>query len=323
MQCIKVHGRSLEGNLEGDSADRDVAVYLPPSYKTEKNRRFPVVYLLHGYTDSVQKWFFTPQHFINVPTVIEKSTASSGSREIMVVMPDAYTKYQGSMYSNSATTGDWETFVSRDLVAYMDKHYRTLADPQSRGLAGHSMGGYGTMRIGMKHPEVFSSIYALSPCCMIPSTNRQPSANGPSQAEMIHTQEEFEKADFGTKAQFASAAAWSPNPQNPPFFFDLPTKDGESQRLVVAKWAANAPLAMVDQYLSNLKQMKAIAFDAGDKDVQIAGTIKVLDQILNRYSLPHTFEIYEGTHTSGIAERMETKTLPFFSQHLVFSTGKK
>lgn len=321
VERIKVHGRSLEANLEGDSPDRDVSIYLPPSYKTEKNRRFPVVYLLHGYTDSVQKWFWTPQHFINVPTVIAKSITSSGAREMIVVMPDAYTKYQGSMYSNSAVTGDWETFVAKDLVAYIDGHYRTLADPKSRGLSGHSMGGYGTMRIGMKYPDVFSSIYALSPCCMVPA-NRPTAASGPSLAESIHTQEEFEKADFGTKAQFASAAAWSPNPENPPFFFDLPTKDGEPQPLVLAKWAANAPLAMVDQYIGNLKRMKAIAFDAGDKDMQIAGTIKVLDQILNRYGLPHTFEIYEGTHTSRIAERVETKTLPFFSQNLAFSTQK-
>jgi S-formylglutathione hydrolase FrmB len=143
---------------------------------------------------------------------------------MIVVMPNAYTRYQGNMYSNSVTTGDWETYVARDLVAWVDSHYRTLATAASRGLAGHSMGGYGTMRIGMKYPEVFSSIYALLPCCMVPNMTAQPGRG--AAAEAIHSQEEFEKADFGTKAQFASAAAWSPNPKNPPFFFDLATKDG-------------------------------------------------------------------------------------------------
>ena len=128
--------------------------------------------------------------------------------------------------------------------------------------------------------------------------------------EAIKTQEEFEKADFGTKAQFASAAAWSPNPKNPPFFLDLPTKDGQSQGLTLARWLANAPLAMVDQYIGNLRRYKAIAFDAGDQDAGIAGTVKMLDSILNRYDLPHTFGIYEGTHTSGVAERVE-KNVPW------------
>jgi len=320
VEHIKVHGKSLEGNLEGDSPDRGVSIYLPPSYKTSPNKRYPVVYMLHGYTDSDDLWFGKTKHFINLPAALDKSLAG-GSREIIVVMPNAYTRYAGSMYSNSVVTGDWETYVAKDLVAYIDAHYRTIARTASRGLAGHSMGGYGTLRIGMQYPGVFSSIYALSPCCMIP--NMKPSAgSGPSKAEAIQTQAEFDKADFGTKAQMASAAAWAPDPKNPPFFFDLPTRDGVTQRLVLAKFAANAPLAMVDRYIGNLKRLHAIAFDAGDKDTGIAATIKTLDEILNRYDLPHTFEIYEGTHTSAIPERIETKTMPFFSKNLVFERDK-
>ena len=316
---IKIHGKSLEGNLEGDSPDRDVSIYLPPSYKTATNRRYPVVYFLHGYTDSDDRWFGLVKSFVNLPAGIDKSLVN-GAREMIVVMPNAYTRYAGSMYSNSIVTGDWEAYIVKDLVGYVDSHYRTIARRDSRGLAGHSMGGYGTMRIGMKYPEVFSSIYALSPCCMIPSMNPTP---GPSKAEAIHTMEEFNKADFGTKAQIASAAVWSPNPKNPPFFFDLPTKDGQVQELVLAKWAANAPLAMVDQYIGNLKKLRAIAFDAGDMDMGIAATIKTLDGILNGYDLPHTFEIYAGTHVSGIQDRIETKTMEFFSKNLVFDHEKR
>lgn len=315
---IKVHGQSLEGNLEGDSPDRDVSVYLPPSYKTSTTRRYPVIYFLHGYTDSDDRWFGLVKSFVNLPAGVDKSL-TQGAREMIVVMPNAYTRYQGSMYSSSVVTGDWEIYITKDLVGYIDSHYRTLPNATSRGLAGHSMGGYGTMRIGMKYPGVFSSIYALSPCCMIP--NMAP-ADGPSKAEAIHTIEEFNKADFGTKAQLASAAVWSPNPKNPPFFFDLPTKDGQAQPLVLAKWAANAPLAMVDQYLGNLKKLKAIAFDAGDKDTGIAETIRTLDGILNEYDLPHMFEIYEGTHVSGIQDRIETKTMQFFSKSLAFEPAR-
>jgi enterochelin esterase-like enzyme len=316
VERIKVHGKALEGNLEGDSPDRDVSIYLPPSYATERNRRYPVIYLLHGYTDSDDLWFGAKQHFINVPAVTDKALAS-GAREMIIVMPNAYTAYQGSMYSSSATTGDWETFVARDLVSYIDSHYRTIPEVAARGLAGHSMGGYGTVRIGMKNPDVFSSLYILSPCCM--AANIDPKAS--PKAEAIHSAAELATADFGTKAQFASAAAWSPNPNTPPLFLDLPYKDGELQPAVVAKWAANAPLAMIDQYISNLRKMHAIAMDAGDKDEPIASTVRTLDQILISYDIPHTFEIYPGTHVSGIADRIEIKALPFFSKNLSFGHG--
>jgi len=167
VERIKVHGQALEGNLEGDSPDRDVSIYLPPSYATEQNRRYPVIYLLHGYTDSDDLWFGSKPHFINVPTVTDKALAS-GTREMIIVMPNAYTAYQGSMYSSSPTTGDWEAFVTHDLVSYIDAHYRTIPEVASRGLAGHSMGGYGTVRIGMKNPEVFSSLYILTPAAWRP-----------------------------------------------------------------------------------------------------------------------------------------------------------
>ena len=316
VERIKVHGKSLEGNLEGDSPDRDVSIYLPPSYATAANRRYPVIYLLHGYTDRDDLWFEKP-HFINVPAVTDKALAGGSTREMIIVMPNAYTAYQGSMYSSSPTTGDWESFVARDLVAYVDAHYRTIPEAVSRGLAGHSMGGYGTVRIGMKNPEVFSSLYILSPCCMSANISPKPSAK----AAAITSPADLAQADFGTKAQLASAAAWSPDPKNPPLFLDLPYNGDELQPEVVAKWAANAPLAMIDQYVANLRKMHAIAMDAGDKDEPIATTVRTLDRILTSYDISHTFEIYPGNHVSGIADRMERKALPFFSKNLSFGQG--
>jgi len=108
VQHIKVHAASLEGNLEGDSADRDVSIYLPPSYATDKHRRYPVVYFLHGFTDSDDKWYGPTKHWINLPTVIDKALQAAGNREIIFVTPNAFTRYQGSMYSSSVTTGDWK-----------------------------------------------------------------------------------------------------------------------------------------------------------------------------------------------------------------------
>jgi S-formylglutathione hydrolase len=321
FERIKVHGESLEGNLSGDPADRDVSVYLPPSYAKNIQRRYPVLYLLHGFTDSDDRWFgLRGQHFINVPTAVDKAYAA-GVPEMIIVMPNAFTRFRGSMYSNSVTTGDWESYVTKDLVAYIDSHYRTIADRTSRGLAGHSMGGYGTMRLGFKYPEVFSSLYAQSPCCMAANMNPQPEMG--KQIEAIKTMEDVEKAGFGILAMLASAAAWSPNPQNPPFFFDFTVKEGKPQPDVIARWAANAPLAMVHQYIPNLKKYKAIALDAGDKDMGINDTVKVLDGILTNYGIRHTSEIYEGDHVNRIAERLESKVLPFFGTNLSFTAPKK
>lgn len=316
FERIVVHGASLVGNLEGDSPDREVSIYLPPSYDKEPERRYPVLYLLHGFTDSDDLWFgLKGPHFVNVQRAADRAYAR-GVREMIVVMPNAFTRYAGSMYSNSIVTGDWEAFVTRDLVDYIDHHYRTLARPASRGLAGHSMGGYGTLRLAMKYPGVYSSIYALSPCCL--DANLHPSPALMARAAAVQTEAQIAAAHFGTKAMLASAAAWSPDPAMPPRDFDLPVMNGKPVPKVIAEWAANAPLAMVNQYIPSLKSYAAIAFDAGDRDVGIANTVRSLDAILKGYGMAHDFAIYHGNHIDHIQLRLESKVLPFFSAHLRF-----
>jgi S-formylglutathione hydrolase len=322
LERVKVHGKSLEGNLEGDSPDRDVSVYLPPSYRTDHRQRYPVLYLLHGFTDKDNNWFGNPKHFVNAAAAIDNAF-SSGTPEMIVVMPNAYTLYQGSMYSTSVTAGDWEGFITQDLVAFVDSHYRTLADRMSRGLAGHSMGGYGTIRLGMKHPEVFSSIYALSACCLAANLT-PPSAEGVKKMEAIHAPADLAKADFLTRIVFASAAAWSPDPKNPPWFLDLPERNGEFQPRVAARWAANAPLAMVDQYITNIRRLHAIAFDIGSKDFLVnSEAAQSFDRALTVYGIPHTYETYDGDHVNRIGLRLETKVLPFFGKNLSSPAKKR
>lgn len=325
FERIKVHGKSLEGNLAGDSPDRDVSVYLPPSYATERNRRYPVVYLLHGYTNSDEGWYgpntksgFQSAH-TTLPAVADEAISTGAAREMILVMPNAYNVYQGSMYSNSVTTGDWETYITRDLVSFIDAHYRTIADPASRGLAGHSMGGYGTIRLAMKDPAVFSSIYILSACCL--TANLDPKGDSYAQAEEVHTPADVANLKRGPVTILAEAAAWSPDPKNPPFFFDLPVKNDQPQPEVVARWVANAPLAMIDQFASNLRKLHAIGMDVGDKD-GLARSNQQLADVLSAYGIPHSFELYDGDHTNRIAERVRTKVLPFFSANLSFSASK-
>jgi enterochelin esterase-like enzyme len=325
VEQIKVHGVSLEGNLEGDPADRDVFVYLPPTYASQPNRRYPVVYFIHGYGATADAYW----KMMTVPDTANKLMSAGTTREMILVVPDAHTIYDGSMYSNSPTTGNWEAYIMHDLIAYIDSHYRTTASRDSRGLAGHSMGGYGVLRLAMKYPDVFSSIYAMSSCCLMnnpgagrggpPAQSAAPAAPAPpagpaGPASGASPAGGRGRGGFGN-VTFAEAAAWSPNPMNPPKFYDLPNQDGVVRPEIAAKWVANSPLAFVDQYVPNLKKYRAIAMDVGDQDT-LAASNRQMDESLTRLGVMHTFEVYEGNHTNRVKQRFEAKVLPFFSENL-------
>lgn len=314
LERVRVPGAALEGNLEGDDATRDVVVYLPPSYADSPQRRYPVVYFLHGYTATAEAY----TEFLGLPETADLAVGN-GAEETIVVLPDAFTVYSGSMYSSSATTGDWESYIADDLVSYIDSHYRTLPQRESRGLGGHSMGGYGTIRIGMKRPDAFGALYAMSACCLLIDP-----ANG-GDAVMRAAREADESAEGERRrpdpaagfanAIYAQAAAWAPNPDNPPDYFDLPFSNGELDSFIAAKWLANAPLVMVDQYAASLQRYRAIALDIGDSDPLLADSIR-LDAELSRLRVEHSFEQYQGNHMNRIRERFQMNVLPFFSTQL-------
>jgi len=310
LEHIKVHGSSLEGNLEGNSADRDVLVFLPPGYRLNRNRRYPVLYALHGYSIGAEQW----SGEIHVPQTLEGAFAL-GSREMIVVLPDSKTVHNGSMYSSSVTTGDFENFIAHDLVAYIDSHYRTLPGRASRGLVGHSMGGYGATRIGMKHADVFGALYIMSPCCL--SVREAPPPAILNELADVKSPADSAKLSFFARATLAAAAAWSPNPEKPPLYLDLPIENGVQQPEVLGKWAANAPLAFADQYVGNLRLYPAIAIDVGDQDGLRIDTAK-LQALLQRNGIASTFEEYKGTHTSAVAVRFQNFVMPFFSKQLCF-----
>ncbi|MGR4864776.1 alpha/beta hydrolase [Caulobacter sp. LARHSG274] len=312
IERIKVHSVAIEGNLEGESADRDVLVVLPPGYRSHPDRRYPVVYALHGYSIGAEQWIGE----IRVPQTIEGAFAR-GAGEMIVVLPDSKTVHNGSMYSSSQTTGDFETFIARDLVSYIDGHYRTVPRRESRGLVGHSMGGYGASRIGMRHADVFGALYIMSPCCLSPRDPGQFNAEAATALAQVKTLDDAQKLSWGQRAQLATAAAWSPNPDKPPLYLDLPVENGQVRPDVLAKWAANAPLAFVDQYVGALRRYKAIAIDVGDRDGLKVDAAK-LHEAMDRYGVANSFEIYPGDHTSDVARRFQDHVLPFFSKNLAF-----
>ncbi len=307
LEKITVHGKSLEGNLSGDSADRDVYVYLPPSYASARKRHYPVVYFLHGFAATAERYV----QFLNLPASIDRAISAGKLQDMIFVMPNAMTPYGGSMYSDSITTGDWEAFVARDLVSYIDAHYRSIPRRVARGLAGHSMGGYGTLRIGMKYPDTFVALYAMSGCCL------DPRAAGPTDAalEKLTTAEEVAKISLFGRTTLAASAAWAPDAGRPPFFMDLPTQDGQPQAEVLARYTANAPSVMVAQYASQLKTYRAIMMDVGLQDGLIGGNAAT-DRALTRVGVPHSYVNYAGDHMNKLAERFEQLVIPFFAAQL-------
>ena len=164
---LTIPAPSLKGNLLGDPTEQPIYVYLPPSYESATAKRYPSVYLLHGFLGRSRVWVTGVYQGMNLQTMMDQLIKDGKVREMIVVAANGSNAYGGSFYTNSPVTGNWEDFVVGDLVNYVDSTYRTIARAESRGIAGHSMGGYGAVMLGMKHPEKFTALYALSPCCLV------------------------------------------------------------------------------------------------------------------------------------------------------------
>ena len=322
VERIKIHGQALEGNLEGDAVDRDALVFLPPGYNQNRARRYPVVYALHGYSIGADQW----SKEIHVPQTIEGAFAK-GAREMIVVLPDSKTVHNGSMYSSSVTTGDFENYIARDVVAYIDAHYRTIPNRASRGLVGHSMGGYGATRIGMKHADVFGSLYIMSPCCLSPRgaaadvALRPPTAANDEALAAVKTPADSAKLPFGLRAQLASAAAWSPNPKNPPLYLDLPVGDQQQAgaREVGGQRAAGVSRSVRPGTCGGIARSRSTSATR----TACGSTPASCTMRSTNYGIAHDFEIYPGTHTSDVAVRFQEHVMPFFSRTLSFEPVKR
>jgi S-formylglutathione hydrolase FrmB len=167
----------------------------------------------------------------------------------------------------------------------------------------------------MKHPEVFSSLFSMSACCVLDTGELTPAI---AQLEAVKTKEDAAKIPFAQKSPLARAAAWSADTHNPPLFFDLPVKDGKPQPLVAAMWMANSLMIMLEQYGGGLKMMKAIRMNVGLQDPLLQPN-RDMDQALTAAGITHTFETFEGDHNGQVGMNFETKVLPFFSQQLAFT----
>ena len=277
-----------------------------------------MLYLLHGFGADDRAFIAGAYQNLDIRISMDSLVRAGLVREMIVVTPNARNRFDGSFYANSPATGNWEDFVVRDLIPFIDSHFRTIAKRSARGIAGHSMGGYGALMLAAHHPELFSGVYALSPYGL-----SREDAFGPTSkriwraAVAMRDTSDIKKAGFNADLFTALAALSSPDTTNPPFFVRFPYRM-ESDTLmpdsaVIAHW--RSPMADIAEHAGALRTEK-VAFDAGDADGfrEIPVNVRKLDSLLDSLSVPHFSEVYKGTHGSRIRSRMESLVLPFFSR---------
>ncbi|MEJ2287409.1 MAG: alpha/beta hydrolase-fold protein [Deinococcales bacterium] len=323
---MTVHARALEGNLLGDSPDRHVSLYLPAGYDEHPDARYPTVYLLHGYSATDGMWLaegYIPD--LDVEKIANDLIARGRIQPMILVMPHASNAYDGSFYTNSPTSGNWEDFITAGLVDYVDSHVRTLPRPESRAIARFSMGGYGALYLAMRHPETYRAVYGMSPFPL--GFEHADIDLDLSPFAFLAARQALTAGERPTSSHvsFAMAAAFSPDPGNPPAFVDLPYDlvDGKPHRIdaVWERWLEHSPLALVGTYAANLAQYRGVALDAATDDGgSILSNATAFSSALSEAGVPHRFAVYEGTHGEEIAVRVHDIVLPFLSTNLEGAT---
>lgn len=334
---VRIPAPSLTGNLLGDPDQVRIAVYLPPSYAAS-SQKYPTVYFLTGMVTQVDSSAGYPA----LQAGMDAQLARGGVREMIVVTVSGMNTLGGSFYLNSPVTGNWEDFVVGDVVGYVDAHYRTLDAPESRGIGGHSMGGFGALTLAMRHPDVFGAVYAMSPAVIdadgLPETMMFSSPQvidaTLTVVETLAQMPEAEaksafrplvlKSENGVIMAFAYGAALAPAGTTRPPYIQYPYhREGGQLVRDEALWAAwNAGMggfdAKIRQYQANLKQLRAIGIEIGEQDENVAflpGCRAIAGQ-LTAAGVENTLATFTGNHTDHLGQRIETALLPFFSEHL-------
>lgn len=319
---IVVPANSLAGNLLGTPTEQAAAIYLPPGYEGAPERRYPVIYLLHGIFDRHGVWI----EAFGVPEILDLLIAEERIPEVIVLMPDGGNRYGGGFYRNSPVAGKWEDFVAVDLVDFVDASFRTLARPGGRAVVGHSMGGYGAVHLGMERPDRFSVAYAMSPCCAAPVDDLGFGNDAWKRAYRMETPEAIDQAlegnDFYPVAALGVLAAFSPAPGKPPLFVDFPFEVVRGEVVLdqaeYARYLAAFPLYRVAETRDALTRLRALALDygIGDQFLHIPEASRELSHRLAELRVPHRFEVYDGDHRKQLPERLESVVLPYVAAAL-------
>ena len=300
------HSQALEANPLGDPAIRRVPVYLPMGYN--EKQRYASLYLLAGFGSRGLRFLNDDLWQENIPEQLDRLISEGRVRPLIVVMPDASTRYGGSQYVNSIATGNYEDHIL-ELVGYIDGKFSTIPDSKHRAIAGHSSGGFGALRFGMLHPDIFGLVADHS------GDKYFEMGFKPNFGELLRYYEAVGETGLAALLQdpgdglrngaphevlslLATAAAYSPNPKAT-LGFDLPLDlhTGALRPDVWARWLAFDPVEIVDQYSDALKSLRLLYLDCGRFDeYNLLYGARMFTEKLRALGIPFQYEEYDGSH---------------------------
>jgi S-formylglutathione hydrolase FrmB len=300
--------RVLADNPLGDPVTRRLPVILPPDYESN-TKHYPVIYGLTGFTGSGPMMLNISAWQPNLQQRIDRLMADGKLPLAIYVLPDCFTRYGGSQYLNSTAIGRYEDYVIDEIVPHIDRTYRTIAGPEGRGVFGKSSGGYGSIVLGMKHPDVFGAVACHSgdmafELCYKPDFPKFLNAiqkAGGLEKWWIEFERKFKKESRDVEAVniLAMAAAYSPNPSAQPLPIDFPfgLETCELKPDVWVRWLELDPVQMADRYADNLKQLRLLFIDCGMRDeFNLQFGARIFVRKLKALSVPHEYEEFDDGH---------------------------
>ena len=310
-----VESELLAGNPLGDPHRRPLYVYVPEG--SEESGAYPSIYMIQGFTGQLDMWEGRNPFEPNMIERLDILFADPSVPRAIVVFVDAWTKFGGSQFINSTSTGPYMDYLCDEVTAFVDGNYPTIADAAHRGLTGKSSGGYGAMVVAMKRSDVFNALAshagdALFESCYAADFRdavRDLRDNFDGSPEIfwqrVEAAERFSFDEFGKFFEiYGYAVCYTPDPDRPgeallPF-------DIETGRLiddVWAKWLKWDPVRMVPNHVDDLRKMKLIYLDAGRSDEWYLDLgAQAVSRELIKLDIEHTIELFKGKH-GGIQYR--------------------
>jgi S-formylglutathione hydrolase FrmB len=317
---IPLNSQVLEGNPLGDPHERDLCVYLPPGYdKTDD--RYPSVYCLTGFTGRgrmlLNDHAFTP----NLAERMDRLIAAGTVRPMIIVMPDCFTYFGGSQYINSTATGNYEDYLTQEIVPFVDKNFQTVGERNSRSVMGKSSGGYGALIMGLRHADLFGLVCSTAGdayfevCYPGDFTKAFRLIKGDPKGfmERFHASEKINKDDHYALNTIGMSACYSPKGHDYDLPFDMET--GEIRQDVWKRWLEHDPVRLVEKHVENLKGLRLLYLDAGTRDeFSLDIGARVLGKRLRDHDIPYIHEEFDDGHM-GISYRYD-RSLELISQTL-------
>jgi S-formylglutathione hydrolase FrmB len=319
VKVVNFESVCLKNNPLDDSHTRELYVYLPPEYN-ETHTNFPTVYCLTGFTGRGKMLLNDSAFSPNLAQRMDNLIAAKSIKPMIVVMPDCFTKYGGSQYINSTATGNYEDYLTKEIVDFVDDNFRTIADKNSRAVMGKSSGGYGALICGFRHADKFSLISSISGDAYFefcyqpdfPKAFRAIRGNPKLFIDRFLSSEKQNKNDFPALNIIGMSSCYSPNGSDFELPFDLET--GEIRCEIWNKWLKHDPVRLVENSVENLKSLRLLHLDAGNRDefgLDIGA--RILSEKLKSFSISHIRDEFDDGHFN-ISYRYN-RSLELISKH--------